>query len=243
MTDTKQTDEQRARNALADAFGPKGTAAPDKIRAGSKYVTIPVNTAVRAMIAFAAPAVPATNQAGDVERLRVIVGRAYRDCGYDCDADSIIAGERDSYLRELFATQPATSLEGEALAYRYVRGEHAIIESAAYRWSNADGWTETPLFAATPTPPTPRCPCDPDNFANPDEHDLSCAHCVPDSPTPPTLSEDLREAAQAVLDNADRPGARMQFGEHDDVWIHHKEVDQTVLDRLAAALVRAQVKP
>ena len=49
----------------------------------------------------------------------------------------------------------------------------------------------------------------------------------------------LREAAQAVLDNADRPGSRMHFEsgpKGEDVWIDHKEVDQPVLDQLAAAL-------
>jgi len=52
------------------------------------------------------------------------------------------------------ATQPATSQEGDALAYRYVRGEHSILEPVAHRWRNSDGWIETPLFAATPTPTT-----------------------------------------------------------------------------------------
>ena len=52
-----------------------------------------------------------------------------------------------------------------------------------------------------------------------------------------TAINELREAAQAVLDNADRPGARMQFGNH-DVWIDHQEVDKTVLDRLAAAIAK-----
>ena len=51
-----------------------------------------------------------------------------------------------------------------------------------------------------------------------------------------TREAELVAAAQAVLDNADRPGSRMQFGNDGDVWIDHKEVDQTVLDRLSAAL-------
>lgn len=46
--------EAAAREVLASAFGCKATAAPARIRAGSLYVKVPVNTAVRAMMAFAA---------------------------------------------------------------------------------------------------------------------------------------------------------------------------------------------
>jgi len=49
----------------------------------------------------------------------------------------------------------------------------------------------------------------------------------------------MRGAASLVLGNADRPGRRMCFGggpDGDDVWIEHREVDQTALDALARAL-------
>lgn len=57
---------------------------------------------------------------------------------------------------------------------------------------------------------------------------------------------ELREAAQAVLDNADREGSRMCFEggpNGEDIWIDHKEVDQPVLDRLAKALATLTAPP
>lgn len=48
--------------------------------------------------------------------------------------------------------------EREALAYRYTRPntlfpnkpDNVVVAAAHHRWKNADGWTETPLYAATP---------------------------------------------------------------------------------------------
>jgi hypothetical protein len=50
--------------------------------------------------------------------------------------------------------------------------------------------------------------------------------------------ERVRGAAQAVLDNADRPGSRKLLGNgvEEDVWIDYQEVDQSCLDALRAAL-------
>jgi len=168
------------------------------------------------------------------------------------------------------ATQPATSQEGEGIA-------NALTGS-----TDQGPFTkfDDSFYAATPTPPTPPCPCDPDNFANPDEHDISCVHAVPDSaphlrrevlpeeiiqadrdqaasfiptyagwngrmfadrvrsgkcdehelvkafaqhrlnslaatPTPPTLSEDLRGLIEAILLYADPSGDGLYDGAND----------------------------
>lgn len=52
------------------------------------------------------------------------------------------------------------------------------------------------------------------------------------SPSPARLVE----AAQAVLDGACRPGARMVFGSDEDCWENYEEVPQSALEALQAAL-------
>ena len=204
MTETKQTDEQRARNALADAFGPKGTAAPDKIRAGSKYVTIPVNTAIRAMIAFAAPPVPATNQAGEVERLVEVAIKADPTREHrDYRLNPIYEEEREQYrpavvaILAALATQPATSQEGEGLAGRLrnrtqenpmmaVRDRELMLEAAA-------------ALAATPTPPT----------LPGDDDELAMALCEADGHDPHEMTYHFTE-----------PGVQEPYG---DRWNHYTQ--------------------
>jgi hypothetical protein len=69
----------------------------------------------------------------------------------------------------------------------------------------------------------------------------NCAEIADALSTPVAQGDEVREAAQAVLDNADRQGSRMCFGggpNGEDIWIDHMEVDVAVLDVLRATLTK-----
>ncbi|KAK4833127.1 hypothetical protein QYF36_006938 [Acer negundo] len=106
--------------------------------------------------------VPATNQAGEVKRLRA----ALRDIQYEAERENggwvHLKRAIAVHASEALATQPATSQEGEE----------------------------------------PTCErCDRGVCVDPHYEDDDRLNRPAATPTPPTLSEDLREAAQAVVDD------------------------------------------
>lgn len=114
---------------------------------------------------------------------------------------------------------PATNQAGEVKAWLYQReGCASVVAKNAHRWANADGWVETPLIAALATQPATsqdgerftswstdtladQCRMQARDQLDPEFSSFlaEVADRLAATPTPPTLSEDLREAIASEL--------------------------------------------
>jgi hypothetical protein len=222
-----------------------------------------------AMLAASPEPVPATNQAGEVERLRAAIlphmpfgfkfDAAYRDAVVERIVGSVIAA---------LATQPATSQEGEVRA-------DAIAKSVADRCQGSRKPGQSPnrysviyqaarLGAIEAVATTPKLSALPEGLQaiiekhvplgtviDADARD-ACVEDIADdiaalaaTPTPPTLSEDLREALKPFADAAadyDYHDGQPAFDEYPDASSLPEINDLTIGNLRAARAALAQVK-
>lgn len=209
-----------------------------------------------AMLAVFPEPVPATNQAGEVERSddEVIAEFAFLYHAYGIEADDKLAPDALELKRKVLAalaTQPATSQEGEQrkdsdFAWSVPRhATEAMMQAGLYHCSADMQWAD--LFTAWHYMVNAADDADqvesggPDGYATDGQVSSSTfpTPALAATPTPPTLSEDLREALEPFAMEADRQERTTTFSSGDSVILRTK-ITIGQLRRARAAL--AQVK-